>query len=134
MKRWQQPFDEFDIEQIENQTLSLNQIKGYLLEWARENPEQYRQLKEADTRIEPDHKTGDPLAILEGLELLPEDKAFIKRHLPINRKDQVLKEYRKQWTDAANQNSGSISRANAGRRAANTWLRAVVKDQQHVTA
>ncbi|WP_231371006.1 hypothetical protein [Thioalkalivibrio sp. ALJ16] len=63
----------------------------------------------------------DPLA---GLPLLREDRFFIERCL-VGRTDrhEMLAGYRREWLAAADAEASEIKRDNAGRRAANAWLR-----------
>lgn len=131
LKRWQQPFDESDLEQIKTGELSPEQIDGYLQLWRDQNPEMYQQLIANDQKRLPENPvTIDPLG---GLPLLREDRLFINARLhklPAAMADEVMKDYRAVWIDAALQADNLASRDNAGRRAANTWLREFVSGYQ----
>lgn len=65
----------------------------------------------------------DPLA---GLPLLREDRAYIERQLarlPDRDRHGLLMEYRSRWLVAADADPSEVRRDNAGRHAANTWIR-----------
>lgn len=70
--------------------------------------------------------SDDPLALLDDLALLPEDWSYIKAHLsryPKRCHKAILSEYRKRWLDAVAQVALPHQQDNAGRHAANAWLR-----------
>ena len=66
---------------------------------------------------------ADPL---EGLPLLPDDRRWLDRILaPISptRRLELLNEYRAVWLTAQGREPNELRRENAGRRAANSWIR-----------
>jgi|GEM_PF-2114663 len=70
--------------------------------------------------------TREYLASL-GLEVLPEDVAFLSWHLPKGTaaRNQALREYIQRWREAMGTEQIAHRRGNAGRLAANTWLRSI---------
>ena len=67
---------------------------------------------------------------LDGLPLMREDRMFVAR-CTVGRADQhgLLTEYRARWLAAAEAEGNEIRRDNAGRRAANAWLREIRTEQ-----
>ena len=68
-----------------------------------------------------------------GVELLPEDRKFLVDALwnggTASRKDQLLKQYVATWIGAMSEGGGASHGQNAGRLAANTWLRSQKDDR-----
>ena len=60
----------------------------------------------------------------QGVELLPEDLAFLRWHLPKDtvRRNSCIGRYVSEWHDAMQGEPVTHRKANKGRRAANTWL------------
>lgn len=60
-----------------------------------------------------------------GVELLPEDLAFLRWHLPRDtaRRNAAIAQYVAVWCEAVDAEPMPHRKANQGRRAANTWLR-----------
>ena len=77
-------------------------------------------------RLERDRETepAPPPGPLSELPLLREDRQFVQART-MNRRDRerVLTEYARHWREAAAAEPMEIRKANAGRRAANAWLR-----------
>ena len=70
---------------------------------------------------------GDPFAVLSGLWLLPEDKAYLHGFmgalkLPEHIQHSLLLEYRQRWERAAQRASNQNQSVYAGRRHANVWI------------
>lgn len=67
--------------------------------------------------------TREYLASL-GLEVLPEDVAFLAWHLPrgTTARNQALREYAHRWRDAMDAEPAQHRKQNRGRFVANTWL------------
>lgn len=61
----------------------------------------------------------------QGVELLPEDVAFLRWHLPKDTagRNKAIRQYIAIWLEAADSEPLSHKRANRGGFAANTWLR-----------
>jgi hypothetical protein len=71
----------------------------------------------------------DALGRLDDLALLREDHDFIKTklmRLPRAQWPELIRQYREAWATASINHMAGISADNAGRRAANTWLRELV--------
>lgn len=70
---------------------------------------------------------GDPFAVLSGLRLLPEDKAYLHGFmgalkLPEHIQHGLLLEYRQRWERAEHRTNSQNQAANTGRRQANLWI------------
>ncbi len=65
---------------------------------------------------------------VQGVELLPEDLAFLRWHLPKDtaRRNAYIAQYVAVWHDAMRGEPTGHRKANQGRRAANQWLRQAV--------
>ena len=72
---------------------------------------------------------------LSNLPLLREDRRFIQARIHYRRdRDRLLSEYAKHWKQAADAEPVEHRQANAGRRAANKWLREITGGRSHETA
>lgn len=72
----------------------------------------------------PEHNHPIP-GPLDGLPLLREDRQFIERRTHGRHREALLREYAGRWNGAADAESMEFRKANAGRFAANSWLREV---------
>ncbi|MCX2979747.1 hypothetical protein EYC98_02590 [Halieaceae bacterium IMCC14734] len=77
-------------------------------------------------------KTWQPAQVIDfltGCEIVPEDARFILDHLPTDRRARIatLNNYRAVWIDASTNEPVPHKKENAGRLAANTWLRTVCR-------
>ncbi len=80
-----------------------------------------------DSPLEGRKVRGDPFAVLSGLRLLPEDKAYLHGFigalkLPDHIQHGLLLAYRQRWEKAAQRAFNLNQSEGQGRRSANTWI------------
>ena len=89
---------------------------AFLRAFAKTVAERLKSDQEAELKPPP-----DPLS---ELPLLREDRQFVHARIYHRRdREQLLTEYARRWTEAAEAEPVEVRKANAGRMAANTWLR-----------
>lgn len=89
-----------------------------------------------DTALTEHCPRGDTFAVLGGLRLLPEDKAYLHGfmgalQLPEYIRYGLLLEYRQRWERAAQRATHPNQATNNGRRAANVWIQQGAKGFIH---
>lgn len=81
--------------------------------------------------------TFNEYAEQRGLKLMREDIKFIKNlilDMPREQRREVLIEYANIWAEVRDKTERSVAATNAGRYAANTWLRGIASGEQALDA
>lgn len=130
LSRWRQPFDQCDLDDIESGRLTIEQARGYLFLWAKQNLERFRTLRQLSQTKKAVSRpiSKNPLNILAGLGIQSphDDQEFIREKLKgftLNQKEAILSQYAKVWIEGMEAEPVQHKKANVGRRAANVWLR-----------
>ena len=124
---WQQPLSDQNLADIRQGHYTPDHIKRYLNGWRLDNPLLFIQLKvfPQDSGDIPESK-DDVLMPLEGLNLLRDDRLFLREFLfvlPPKKRERILNGYREVWLAALNACNIQNNSANTARKTANSWLR-----------
>ena len=129
-KRWKQPFCSDGLADIYIGASKPDDVIRYLYWWMSHRKDLYQELrtwaKVTEKKPLPINPVDDLQILIDrGLELLPEDRIYIKNHLarmiPSEKKTALIK-YAEVWCDAMAKDEREISKQSTGRRAANVSL------------
>jgi hypothetical protein len=135
LRKWEQPFDLFDLDSIEKGRFKPDSAIRYLTIWQSENPEDFHYLEQfrEPVNVKPINVVKRSLLIKldehPSIKLLPEDRGYIVKLLQKANDDvnAILDKYIDVWMEAEQQQQNEALKESTARRAANGWLR------QHIT-
>lgn len=142
-ERWQEPLSDEDWADIAGGRYLFEHrmaaLASYLRGWVADNPERWAELlavwQAAAPPPQPPALTIDATGVAvsasrewfatQGCHLLGEDLAFIRERLPIGatRRNEAIRQYAAVWIEAMAAEPVEHCKQNAGRHAANSWLR-----------